>query len=573
MMNSSSWENVAQDVQEYRDVTLDHVEPPIPEVPSPLPQNSIDLARILLSERETGITETSTKDLVSSLASAKLSSTEVTNAFSFGAPDWHKNSYRISNFFQVIVAALARAQELDEYMKEHEKPLGPLHGLPISVKEHMGMKDLGLNTGLAAWAQNKAEGDAVVLKILWQAGCVFHARTTQPQTLMQLETSSNLYGVTVNPYNRKLTPGGSSGGEGALLGFRGSCLGVGSDIGGSIRVPAANNGLYGLRPTTRRIPLLGVVAPQVGSGYVEPVIGPLSTSLDGIKLFMRTVLAAKPWMDDPSLVPLGWRDDNSYLDRGSGKRLKVAVLWNDGVVTPHPPVQRALKDVVARLREIDTVEVVDWEPYKHAFAWELIAKLYFGDGGHQIKEAIASSGEPWRPLARFILPDNPHAQERSVVEIQDLKVQREQYCYEYAQKWGSTGTTRADKEESDEGIIDVILCPATPGVAPPLDSSRYWGYSSQWNLLDYPALVFPVTTVDPALDERDEGYEPKNEQDRFNHELYEGPEKLWGYRFRYSLWGDVVKAHIRPLQGFLIELLIVQVERTGHESTLSCFKF
>ena len=167
---------------------------------------------------------------------------------------------------------------------------------------------------------------------------------------MQLETSSNLYGVTVNPYNRKVTPGGSSGGEGALLGFRGSCLGVGSDIGapslltkyqatfscfegGSIRVPAANNGLYGLRPTTRRIPLLGVVAPQVGSGYVEPVIGPLSTSLDGIKLFMRTVLAAKPWMDDPSLVPLGWRDENSYLERGSGKRLKVAVLWNDGVGT------------------------------------------------------------------------------------------------------------------------------------------------------------------------------------------------------------------------------------------------
>ena len=87
--------------------------------------------------------------------------------------------------------ALARAQELDEYMKEHEKPLGPLHGLPISVKEHMGMKDLGLNTGLAAWAQNKAEGDAVVLKILWQAGCVFHARTTQPQTLVNNKPCSD----------------------------------------------------------------------------------------------------------------------------------------------------------------------------------------------------------------------------------------------------------------------------------------------------------------------------------------------------------------------------------------------
>ena len=70
-----------------------------------------------------------------------------------------------------------------------------------------------------------------------------------------------------------------------------------------------------------------------------------------------------------------------------------------------------------------------------------------------------------------------------------------------------------------EDLVDVILCPASPGVAPPLDSSRYWGYTSQWNLLDYPALVFPVTTVDPALDVRDDEYSPTNDQDQFNHDL------------------------------------------------------
>ena len=70
-------------------------------------------------------------------------------------------------------------------------------------------------------------------------------------------------------------------------------------------------------------------------------------------------------------------------------------------------------------------------------------------------------------------------------------------------------------------MADVILCPASPGAAPPLDSSRYWGYTSQWNLLDYPALVFPVTRVDPALDAQDTKYSPLNEQDRFNHNLCE----------------------------------------------------
>ena len=94
------------------------------------------------------------------------------------------------------------------------------------------MKGLGLNAGFVSWWDVVAKADAFVLEILWNAGAVFYARTTQPQSLMHLETSSNLYGVTVNPFNRRLTAGGSSGGEGALLGCRGSCLGIGSDIGG-----------------------------------------------------------------------------------------------------------------------------------------------------------------------------------------------------------------------------------------------------------------------------------------------------------------------------------------------------
>ena len=96
------------------------------------------------------------------------------------------------------------------------------------------MKDLGLNAGYVAMWEDKATENAHVLKILLDAGAVFFARTTQPQTMMHLETDSNLYGVTVNPYNGDLSAGGSSGGEGALIGLRGSCLGIGTDIGGML---------------------------------------------------------------------------------------------------------------------------------------------------------------------------------------------------------------------------------------------------------------------------------------------------------------------------------------------------
>jgi len=99
--------------------------------------------------------------------------------------------------------AFARAQELDEYFEEHKKPRGPLHGLPISVKEHVGMEGLGLNTGLVAWADKKADEDALLLQILWQAGCVFYVRTTEPQTLVCTHDCS-LIPMRINWHNPSL---------------------------------------------------------------------------------------------------------------------------------------------------------------------------------------------------------------------------------------------------------------------------------------------------------------------------------------------------------------------------------
>lgn len=157
------------------------------------------------------------------------------------------------------------------------------------------------------------------------------------------------------------------------------------------------------------------------------------------------------------------------------------------------------------------------------------------DGGDQTTELIESSGEPWRPMSRFIISENPHVKHRNVGEILDLKMRKEEYSLEYAQResptispfacsqklspdWNSTASSVAENGDL-QGAVDIILCPASPGVAPPLDTSRYWGYTSQWNLLDYPALVFPVTTVDQDLDVRDKDYLPRNEQDHYNHTL------------------------------------------------------
>ena len=147
--------------------------------------------------------------------------------------------------------------------------------------------------------------------------------------------------------------------------------------GGSIRAPAVNCGLYGLRPSSYRAPLMGITAPNVGSEQILPVVGPQSTTLEGIKIFMKIVIGAKPWIVEPSLLPLPWRDTESYLNQRGAKKLTVGIMWSDGIVNPQPPITRALKEVAEKLGATPEIEVVDWQPWKHDFASEiLVSPIY-----------------------------------------------------------------------------------------------------------------------------------------------------------------------------------------------------
>ena len=185
---------------------------------------------------------------------------------------------------------------------------------------------------------------------------------------------------------------------------------------------------------------------------------------------------------------------------------------------------RVLKTLAEELGKVEGVEVVPFAPYKHDEAWTIISSLYFADGGGEEKAAIEASGEPWRPLSKFIITENPNVKRLTIEEMWDLTIRRDEYRDEYAKHWEESG-------------IDVLLCPVGPGAAPPLECARYWGYvdsflegqvvpllmdrnryTAQWNLLDYPSLVAPVSKVLPT-DEADSKYEPRNEQDRYNHRL------------------------------------------------------
>jgi amidase len=258
---SPAWEAQAEIPRRIRDDSLLKVQPPLQAVPDVLPQNSQALPSLTLTPRELELTQDySVNELLVELKTKKLSSEELTRAFLRRAAVAHLATNCLTEL--MWDDAIHRARYLDSL----PEPIGPLHGLPISVKEHLGTKgeNQQANGSYVAYV-GKHQGSTLLLDILWDAGCVYFARTTQPQTIMHLETESNIYGRTVNPYNRNLTSGGSSGGESALIGLRGSVLvssvgslfsllkllihikGLGGDIGGSVRVPAAHCGIYGFK--------------------------------------------------------------------------------------------------------------------------------------------------------------------------------------------------------------------------------------------------------------------------------------------------------------------------------------
>lgn len=186
-----------------------------------------------------------------------------------------------------------------------------------------------------------------------------------PVTGMAIETVSQLWGRTTNGFNRALVSGGSSGGEGALVGMYGSPLGVGTDIAGSIRVPCAFNGLYGIRPSTRRLSYEGMTSNVSGGRAIAAAIGPMCHSVRDVELICRIVTEANPWEEDPGVVQMRWTVRPSL----PGK-LTIGLMKFDGVVMPHPPILRGLDEAAARLRAAGH-EVVDFKPYQHQRAWDI----------------------------------------------------------------------------------------------------------------------------------------------------------------------------------------------------------
>jgi amidase len=219
--------------------------------------------------------------------------------------------------------------------------------------------------------------------MLLDLGAVLYCKTNLPQLIMTGDSENFIFGRTLNPRNKLLTAGGSTGGEGALLAMRGSILGVGTDIGGSIRVPSVCNALYGFRPSVGLIPHGGVrdLTPP-GLPGVQSSVGPMAHSIRDCDLFLRTILQAETWRYDSSVLSVPW------INASPKEKLRVGVAQNDGMYTPIPPVRRILAQAVealSRERNVEIVPITLPDVKKHYY--DLIA--YFTLAGGEVWQAFA----------------------------------------------------------------------------------------------------------------------------------------------------------------------------------------
>lgn len=269
---------------------------------------------------------------------------------------------------------------------DRAEPLGPLHGVPFTVKDNLSAAGIEMAIGASERVGVVPPADATAVARIRAAGGILLGKTNCPQYGGGIETDNPVYGRTSNPYDLSRTPGGSSGGEAAIIAAQGSPCGLGTDSGASARLPAHFCGLASLKPSAGRIPLTGVLDDegQLGTlGDPRTQVGPIARSVEDVALLLRVV--AGPDGHDGGVAPVALGDPGEVEVRG----LRVAVQTDNGLDNPTPETVAAVEAAAEALG-------ATLEQARHP------------DGGHELTIDVwrsygegVSAGELWRLLRRW----------------------------------------------------------------------------------------------------------------------------------------------------------------------------
>jgi amidase len=303
-------------------------------------------------------------ELATLIASREVSSREVVDAHleRIEAVNGHLNA------ITVVLADEARAAA---DAADRSSPAGPLHGVPVTVKENIDLAGTPTTWGLPALAEAVPPTDAPVVERLRAAGAIPIGRTNLPDFGLRIHTDSSLRGLTRNPWDPSVTAGGSSGGEGAALASGMSPLGLGNDVGGSLRNPAHCCGIASIKPSAGRVPHATAIPPEdLGPGMATMAVqGVMARRVSDVRLGLRIVAGAHP--RDPASLPVP-------LDVPQGESRRVALLAEPPGGDTHPEIAAAVRRAGDALAGAG-YDVIEVEPPHYEAALDTWGRILFGD--------------------------------------------------------------------------------------------------------------------------------------------------------------------------------------------------
>ncbi|KAI1814800.1 amidase signature domain-containing protein [Poronia punctata] len=475
----------------------------------------------MTAEKAVSITNMDVKDILKDLEKGVLRSTEVVLAFCVrGAVIHQVHPVFLDIAFVEAIQEAAAAQEAKEER-------GPLYGLPFTVKDVFHAKGMETSGSLVGWfnstdintnrgkrsvngfydfhagdgfEMNRMEGDSEVVKRVRDAGGIVIGKTTVMQSTWAADTNNNILGELTNPWNKKLTPGGSTGGEGVLQALRGAAFGIGEDSGGSVSMPSSFNGIYSLKPSSGySISTLSngirVLEPREGRLTMEGAVN-FGTRIEAIEITAPGIMTASF-----SALKEVYKSTTAGETTEPLRSLNIAVLDDDGAITPHPPIQRVFKQAKDKLLENGATTTFKWQGTPSSNVSSIQGTLARNDDCIDVFHYREISGEPFvKELIdtgfQDLLPDGPGGwdadRQRQLDEAVEL---RDRYRMEYERIF-------------DENNAHALIMPVTASTAWKVgDGVNGQSYTTYANVLNVPVITIPAGFVSRDVDVMPEDFQ------------------------------------------------------------------
>ncbi len=430
-------------------------------------------------EDNAGITSQSIGELAQLIRTESISPVDVLNAF---RQRIEKLNPKINAVVTLAPDAMEKAREAEAAVTRGDV-LGPLHGVPLTIKDTIETEGLRTTSGSAMRAAFVPQHDAPAVARLKAAGAIILGKTNCAEMAMDYTADNPVFGRTNNPHNPSLTPGGSSGGEGAAIASCMSPGGIGSDLAGSIRIPSHFCGIAGLKPTVGQVPEAGQFPPSTGPYAIGAAIGPMARSVSDLHLLFAVLAGignAAPSAVDP--------DNLLERRRAAVRGWRVACYTDDGV-SPVSGETRQTVETAARALADARLVIEEIRPPGIEVGHELWLKLFSRASVVQLRNVYAGQEERGGEFVRWRLKT---ADDTPAPSLDD-----------YINAWLERDRLRATLVEWMEDT-PLILAPvgATPAYQHgthkvtvgdrTLNTFRAFSYSQTFNVFDLPAVVVPA---------------------------------------------------------------------------------